>query len=97
MKQARDVNHMTRALDAELAAVAEVMPGWGFEVRRARDSYYVAALYRRKTDDPELDEARTTPRIFGHSPSVAALRHWLRAFAIGVRAGKWVSRRPLGA
>jgi len=83
---------MTKALHAELAALAEVMPGWDLEVCQARRGYYVAARYTRGSDDPELMAARVEPRVFGHSPTLPTLKHWLRAFATGVRVGRWVAR-----
>jgi hypothetical protein len=61
-------------------------------VCQSSSGYYVAARYVRGTDDAELLAARVEPRVFGHSPSLAALRHWLRAFAVGVKVGKWINR-----
>jgi len=91
-KRLRPPTALTKSLHAELAAVAEVMPGWSLEVCQSSKGYYVAARYQRGSDDAELQAARLEPRVFGHSPSVPALKHWLTAFAVGVKVGRWINR-----
>ena len=91
-KRLRPPGALTKALHAELAALGEVMPGWDLEVHQSSMGYYVSARYTRGTDDEVLLAARVEPRVFGHSPTLAALKHWLRAFSVGVQVGRWINR-----
>lgn len=92
MRRRREAGSLTRALHVELAAVADVMPGWELEVCQSSTGFYVAARFLKGSDDAELMAARAEPRVFGHSPSLALLKHWLRAFCTGVQVGRWINR-----
>ena len=92
MSKPRNPGSMSKALHAELAEVQKQMPGWEFEVRQSTTGFYVAARYMRGSDDPGLQAARLEPRVLGHSPSLPMLKHWLRAFAQGIKVGRWINR-----